>query len=40
MKEINRLKKGGELSKVEANDKVIIESITGIDYNNLWKKEG
>lgn len=40
MSEISRLKAGGSKTDVASDHKQIIESITGQDYQSLWKKEG
>jgi oligogalacturonide transporter len=40
MAEISRLKDGGSKSDVKNNSKDIIESITGLDYEYLWQKDG
>jgi oligogalacturonide transporter len=40
MSEISRLKDGGLKADVELGSKAIVESITGLDYELLWQKEG
>jgi len=40
MSEIARLKEGGLKSDVELENKTVIESITGIEYEKLWNREG
>ncbi len=40
MSEISRLKNGGSKTDVASNHKEIVESITGIEYDKLWHKEG
>lgn len=40
MTEISRLKAGGLKTDVASDHKQIIESITGQEYQSLWKKEG
>ena len=39
MDEINRLNNEGLKSEVTNETKVVVESITGLDYDDLWKND-